>query len=145
MPGFTRSELMALLRRAGFKVTPQRLAICEFILSRDDHPNAETVFAEMQQRYPAISRATIYNTLHVLEEASLIEKLGFDDGTSRYEPDRSFHVNLVCKRCGKILDIKHEQLEKAWLDMVASTGVQPVGQRLDLYHECLDCARKHRA
>ncbi|HME56264.1 MAG TPA: Fur family transcriptional regulator [Candidatus Lokiarchaeia archaeon] len=143
MPAYTQNELIELFRRSGFKVTPQRLAICEYILSRKDHPNAERILVELQKNYPAISRATIYNTLHVLKQLGLIQELSIDDGMSRYDPNTSIHVNLICHICGNVVDIKDEDLEKAWIQMIAKNRVTPEGQRLDLYYTCEDCVLKN--
>nr|MDO8088130.1 Fur family transcriptional regulator [Candidatus Sigynarchaeum springense]MDO8116455.1 Fur family transcriptional regulator [Candidatus Sigynarchaeota archaeon] len=139
MSSFTRNDLIERLRSEGYKVTPQRLAICELILGRKDHPNAESIFVEIRKKYPSMSRATIYNTLHLLKKIGLVQEIGFDNGTTRFDPDTSVHINLVCRSCGKIVDVKDDQVEKAWLAMVAKVGVRPMGQRLDLHHQCDDC------
>lgn len=132
-------EVVNRLRRAGYKVTPQRVAIFEALLSRRDHPSAEVLFDEIRDRFPSISKATIYNTLHLLEKIGAIQELGFDDGTARYDTNVAFHVNLTCRSCGKIVDIEDDHLEQAWNKMVAATGATPTGRRLDLYHVCEAC------
>ncbi|NMC04851.1 MAG: transcriptional repressor [Candidatus Lokiarchaeota archaeon] len=145
LPTLTRESIIQRLRDAGHKVTPQRLTICEFIMNRKDHPNAERVFDEIKKIHPAISRATIYNTLHVMRDVGLVQELGFDDGTTRYEPDIEFHINQVCQACGKISDIKDRDVESAWHHMLASNSIKPKGQRLDVYYECDACkARRHK-
>lgn len=139
MTNITRSDLIERLRNDGYKVTPQRLAICEFILGRKDHPNAENIFVEIRKKYPSMSRATIYNTLHLLKRIGMLQEIGFDNGTTRFDPDTSVHINLVCRSCGNIVDFKDDQLEKAWLAMVVKAGVKSMGQRLDLHYQCDDC------
>ncbi|HME55977.1 MAG TPA: Fur family transcriptional regulator [Candidatus Lokiarchaeia archaeon] len=129
------------LRQSGLKVTPQRLAICKYILSRTDHPNTDDVLVEMQKQYPAISRSTVYNTLHTLKQIGLLQELCLENDVTRYDPDTGIHVNMVCRSCGKIVDIKDAELETAWRKMVAKTSVIPVGQRLDLYYECENCTK----
>jgi Fur family peroxide stress response transcriptional regulator len=135
----TRDDIIKRLRDNGHKVTPQRLIICEFIINRKDHPNAEQILVEIQKQYPTISRATIYNTLHVMNKVGLIQELGFDDGTTRYEPDLAFHINQICRKCGKIVDMKDQNVERAWNEMLASINITPIGQRLDLYYTCDAC------
>lgn len=135
-----KKSLIDKFREYGYKVTPQRLAIFEFINERTDHPSADLVFSELKKDFPTISQATIYNTLHILQEIGEVHELGFKDGKTRYDPDTTVHVNLVCKSCGKILDFTDEQLEEAWSRMVKKTGVRVAGQRLDLYYDCEDCS-----
>lgn len=143
MPEFPQKELIERLRRSGFKVTPQRLAIFEYILSRKDHPSAERVLVEIQKLHPAISRATIYNTLHLLKQIGMIQELGSGESMTRFDPDMSIHINLICQICGKIVDIKDKELEMAWIKMATKAGVKSVGQRLDLYYICEDCGLKN--
>lgn len=59
----------------------------------------------MLEYHPTMSLATVYNTLSLLVELDLIHEVGsIEDGSMRYEPNNSPHINLVCKGCGTILD-----------------------------------------
>lgn len=132
-------ELITIFKEKGYKVTTQRLAICRFILSRKDHPTAELIFQELRKEYPTISLATIYKTLHLLKEIGLVQELGFNEGSIRYDPDLELHINMVCSNCGKINDYKAENVEKFWKKIISETGTEPKGQRLDLYYKCEKC------
>ncbi len=132
-------ELITTFKKKGYKVTTQRLAICKFILSRNDHPTAEVIYQELRKEYPTISLGTIYKTLHLLKEFSLIQELGFNEGSIRYDPDMELHINMVCLKCGKIYDYKAGNVKKLWNTIISDIGIKPKGQRIDLYHECDDC------
>jgi len=54
--------------RAGQKLTPQREAVFQVILEREDHPTASDIFEAARQRLPTISYATVYNSLRYLKE-----------------------------------------------------------------------------
>lgn len=131
--------IIGFFREKGLKVTSQRLAICNFILSRRDHPTAETIFRKLRNEYPTISLGTIYKNLHLLQELGLIQELGFNEGSVRYDPDMEVHVNMVCSKCGKISDYKADKVEKLWNALISDIGIKPKGQRIDLYYECDDC------
>jgi Fur family peroxide stress response transcriptional regulator len=132
-------ELFALFRTNGYKVTTQRLAICEFILSRKDHPTADQIYQELKNQYPTISLGTIYKTLHLLKELGLIQELGFYEGSTRYDPDMDLHINMVCSNCGEIYDYKAEEVKKLWSSILSNLKIKPKGQRIDLYYECDEC------
>jgi Fur family peroxide stress response transcriptional regulator len=132
-------NLISLFRENGYKVTAQRLAICKYILSRKDHPAAEKIFQEMKEEYPTISLGTIYKTLHLLKELGLIQELGFNEGSIRYDPDMELHINMVCSNCGKIYDYKSKNLKNFWQNAIKEIGVNPTGQRIDLYFKCDKC------
>lgn len=133
-------RVMARLREKGFRITPQRLAICEFVLSSREHPTVEQVYHVVRKKHPALSLATVYQTLHLLTEMGLLQELGFS-GVSRYDPTDAPHVNIVCKGCGKITDHESEGV-KSFLSQVASElGRKPIGQRLELYVYCNKCRK----
>ncbi|NHJ19572.1 MAG: transcriptional repressor [Candidatus Lokiarchaeota archaeon] len=131
--------LIEFLREKGLKVTSQRLAIFNFILSRKDHPTAEQIYQKIRGEYPTISLGTVYKNLHLLKEIGLIQELGFDEGSVRYDPDMDLHVNMVCTNCGKITDYKTDKVEKLWNALISDIGIKPKGHRIDLYYECDDC------
>ena len=135
-------ELFVLFRKNGYKVTTQRLAIYKFILKREDHPNAEQIYQAIHNDYPTISLGTIYKTLHLLKEIGLIQELGFNEGSIRYDPDMDIHINMVCTKCGKIHDYKPEDIETRWHNLIAKLDIKPIGQRIDIYYECADCKMK---
>ena len=132
-------QLIAKLREKGFRVTPQRIAICEFILSSKDHPTADQVYQEVKKKYPTLSLATVYHTLRLLTEIGMLQELGFTDETSRYDPDISPHINIICRNCGKIQDYQAENVKKLWSQIIEDLGSKPIEQRLDVYRYCDQC------
>jgi Fe2+ or Zn2+ uptake regulation protein len=47
-------------------------------------------------------------------------------------------INLVCSKCGKILDYKAENVNEFWEIMISDLGIKPKGQRFDIDYECED-------
>jgi Fur family peroxide stress response transcriptional regulator len=136
-----KEQLIAKLRKSGFKVTPQRLVICEVILSSKEHPTAEQVYEKVKETYPAISMATVYQTLHLLSQIGLVQEIRFSDRVFRFDPDISPHINIICKKCKKIEDYKAESIEKLWAQIIKELGLKPIGQRIDIYTYCDKCTR----
>lgn len=131
-----------MFRNKGFKVTVKRLAICKYIISREDHPSADQIYQALKIDNPTISLGTIYKTLHLLIDLGLIQELGFNEGSIRYDPDMDIHVNIVCTKCGKIHDYKPEDIEIKWYNIIAKLDFKPLDQRIDIYYECADCKKK---
>ncbi len=134
-------QLIAKLRKSGFKVTPQRLVICEVILSSKEHPTADQVYEKVKKPYPAISLATVYQTLHLLSQIGLVQEMGFSNCVSRFDPDTSPHINIICQKCGKVEDYKAESIDKLWAQIIKELRFKPIGQRIDIYTYCNKCTR----
>ena len=132
-------ELIKILRKNEYKVTTQRLAICEFILSRKDHPTADQIYQGLRNEYPTISLGTVYKTLHLLKKLGLVQQLGFSEGSIRYDPDMELHINMVCSKCGKVYDYKAEKVKELWDIIISDLKVKPKGERIDIYYDCEDC------
>ncbi|CDM65958.1 Fur family transcriptional regulator [Pyrinomonas methylaliphatogenes] len=113
------------LRAAGLKVTPQRYAVLDYLWSNRTHPTAEEIEAAVNQRFPCASRATVYNTLHALHEAGLVQELYGQGGVTRYDIKVEPHHHFICRRCGLIEDVKVERLSvKARLPLQSGHRVE---------------------
>lgn len=75
-----------MLREKGLKVTNQRMLVLELMAERPgQHLTAEEIYDLARQECPEIGLATIYRTVQVLVDLSVIDKVSFDDGFARYE------------------------------------------------------------
>jgi Fur family peroxide stress response transcriptional regulator len=135
----SKERIMEEFRRKGFRATPQRIVIAQIVLYSEDHPTAEQVYQAVKKKYPTLSPATVYQTLHLLTEIGLLQELGFSDRGSRYDPNTSPHINIICKNCGKIQDYQAENIKKLWSEIISDLGFKPIGQRLDAYRYCDKC------
>ena len=122
----SKERIMEEFRRKGFRATPQRIAIAQIVLNSKDHPTAEQIYQEVKKKYPTLSPATVYQTLHLLTEIGLLQELGFSDRVSRYDPDTSPHINIICRNCGKIQDYQAESIKKLWNQIIKELGFKPI-------------------
>jgi Fur family peroxide stress response transcriptional regulator len=98
-------HLLARLRAAGLKMTPQRIAIVRQIAADESHPSAQELFERLKASSPTMSFATVYNTLAALCEAGLGVSLSLVPGSARFDPNMRPHDHVVCDRCGAIRDV----------------------------------------
>lgn len=87
------------------RVTLQRVAVLEVLSASARHPTAEEVGAAVNRLMPTASRASIYNVLHSLREAGLVEELVFDDAVARYDANLAPHHHFVCTSCRAVEDV----------------------------------------
>ena len=86
------------------KHSRQRDAVYNNLCLRKDHPTAEDIYFSLKPVLPALSLATVYRNLAMLEENGRIIRIG-SGGTARYDADLSEHQHLLCEKCGKVFDI----------------------------------------
>jgi len=96
---------VALLRRAGLRVTAPRLAVLASVREQG-HANVEEVVRAARLRLGAVSTQAVYDVLRVFEEAGLVRRIEPAGSPARYEGrvgDNHHHV--VCRRCGAVTDV----------------------------------------
>jgi len=92
-------------RKAGLKLTPQRLAVYKELISRTDHPGAEELYESLKEKIEGISLTTIYRTLASLEKAGLVIRVPTLKDKVRYDARTEPHSHFVCLECGRVYDI----------------------------------------
>ena len=133
------NPLILGLRHSGAKLTPQRLAICDWLSGSEDHPTAQYVYDALRETVPTLSLATVYNTITLLEDLELIHPIATgEDGSVRYEPSSEPHVNLVCRRCNRIVDMKDVPLDSVE-NAVKSHGFASNDIHVVVHGLCAEC------
>ncbi|MHC4520445.1 MAG: Fur family transcriptional regulator [Planctomycetota bacterium] len=86
------------------KLTHQRAEVFRKLAGSEDHPDAETIYQNVSQRVPAISRDTVYRTLATLEEQGLARRAEILSSRGRYDANMDRHHHFVCTRCERVCD-----------------------------------------
>ena len=107
---------------AAIKYSRQREAIKSFLMTRKDHPTAETVYMNVRQTYPNISLGTVYRNLTLLSDMGEIQKLHLEDGVDHFDADIHPHNHFLCTECGTVLDIDYQLKEDLAVDQDANSG-----------------------
>ena len=104
--------------------------ILEIVSSSHSHMTAEEIFYVLRRTYPSVVLASVYN--------NLIRKVSVEGMPDRYDRIQR-HDHLVCKSCGKLLDIDLGDLT-AQLEQKA--GISILSYDLKLTYLCEDCRKK---
>jgi len=124
------------------KLTPQRDAVLQVILAREDHPTANEIFEAARQRLPTISYATVYNSLRYLKEAGLVHEIKFGDSASRYDRETDRHDHAICNSCGKLVDFDLPQTAELMQAAARKSRFKPESVHLTLRGLCVDCRER---
>lgn len=94
-------EVEKMLVAHGVKPTAQRVVIAEYVLNAHSHPTADDVLQAVAEKLPVLSRATVYNTLHALVEAGVLQEVVTDAGCVRYDANTMEHHHFVDVKSGQ--------------------------------------------
>ena len=105
------SDLGERLRQHGIQPSAQRMAVAEYVLSTEEHPSADQVWARVRADFPMISRATVYNTLNLFVAKGLLRQLILAEGKVVFDPHLAPHHHFIDDATGSIHDVPWEAVE----------------------------------
>ena len=128
------SKIEELCIKKGLRMTEQRRVIARVLSDADDHPDVEQVHRRAAEVDPRISIATVYRTVRLFEEASILERHDFGDGRARYEEvPESHHDHLIDVESGRVIEFRNEQVERLQREIAEKLGFKLVDHRLELF------------
>ncbi len=128
------------LRNNGHKITPQRLAIANILVTSDDHPSVENIHARIKKDFPTMSLATVYRNIVLIKSLGEVLELGFPDGSNRYDGNKPYpHPHIICIKCKKIVDPKLDSLDEMKKEVALETKFKILNHRLDFFGICSNC------
>ena len=119
-------------------MTKYEKAIYEIIATSHAHLSATQIFEKLQNRYPNVVLATVYNNLNKLWTAGLIRKVSMEGMPDRYDRMKK-HDHLVCRHCGKLSDITLEDLTSS---LKKQLGDDVISYDLKVFYVCPACREK---
>ena len=123
--------------------TLQKRIVSDVFFSMNNHPSAGMVYEAVQEKYPSISRATVYRLLAEAAEEGTIQRLKLTDANDRYDFTISNHYHVVCRECGAVADVKANVDDNA----IANCAVGCEGFEIEKCHVefvgvCEKCRKK---
>ena len=121
--------------------TKQRTAVADFLSEVDDFRSAQQIHDDLRKRGESIGLTTVYRALQSLATAGEVDSIASDDGETVYRKCSSMHHHhLVCRQCGKTVEITGPTVEQ-WADGIASThGFTEVSHTMELFGLCAQCS-----
>lgn len=121
------------------KHSKQRDMIKAFLMTRKDHPTADTVYMNVRQQNPNISLGTVYRNLTLLADIGEIQRLRLGDGVDHFDADISPHYHFICSKCSSVIDLELEELTGITESAAARFKGHIDGHMTYFYGTCVDC------
>lgn len=120
--------------------TRQRAAVEALLADVDDFASAQELHARLRTQGASVGLATVYRTLQAMAADGAVDVLRTDDGEAVYRAcSRGHHHHLVCRACGRTVEVEGPAVER-WADRVAAEhGYADVTHTLEVFGTCAGC------
>ena len=123
------------------RATKQREAVSSFLADGTTFVSAQQIYSGLRAAGSSIGLATVYRALQGLAADGAVDVLRSDDGEVVYRRCRSgeHHHHLVCRECGRTVEVEGPAVER-WADaMAAEHGFRDVSHTLEVFGTCSAC------
>lgn len=128
------------MSREPVRTTRQRRAVAAVLAEDEGFNSAQEVHEILQDRGETVGLSTVYRNLQAMSDAGEVDVLRGDDGELRYRQcSAGHHHHLVCRRCGRAVEVEGPTVER-WADRVAAEhGFSDVAHTLEIFGTCSQC------
>ncbi len=135
----TNDSVLNHLRKGGYRLTPQRLAILQILNDTPRHLSAAEIYQAASLRLPGVNEATVYRTLDFLVGHGLALAAHIGNGRLVYESAAHDHHHLICRKCSHSAEINHEELASLFEHLEQTTGFRIDSSHVTFFGLCPDC------
>ncbi|WSX90876.1 transcriptional repressor [Streptomyces sp. NBC_00890] len=122
--------------------TRQRAAVAAALDEVDEFRSAQELHDVLKHRGDSVGLTTVYRTLQSLADAGEVDVLRTTEGESVYRrcSTGEHHHHLVCRMCGKAVEVEGPVVEQ-WAETIAAQhGFVNVAHTVEVFGTCADCA-----
>jgi Fur family transcriptional regulator, ferric uptake regulator len=135
------SEYIPRLRKLGFRVTSQRVAILHVLHHSGRHLSPSEVFVQAKKKLPGLAEPTVYRTLEFLAENGFAQAAYTRNGHSSYQIAGADHHHILCRICGSETEVDHHLLDRLYHNLESTSGYMRINSHVTFFGICPDCQK----
>ena len=132
-------QIAAIFKEKKLKLTPQRLAVYNYLMNTTSHPSADAIYTDIHVQYPTMSLATVYKALKTLVDVGLVQEINVGEGNFRYDGNSCLHPHVQCLKCGKVDDFHGFNLDNLNSLAQENTDYKIISNKVYFYGYCKNC------
>ena len=119
-------------------MTLQRSIILRVIREAGEHLTADEIYQRAKELLPTMAVGTVYRNLKLMSAEGDIVRIPSAKGPDRYDKNVFPHDHMLCRACGRYVDISVPSLKKV---IERESGAKVESYVLTVEGLCPDCAQ----
>jgi Fur family ferric uptake transcriptional regulator len=110
----------------------------------DGFRSAQQLYVSLRDEGAQVGLTTVYRTLQLLADAGEVDQMRLPDGEQVYRRcgRGSHHHHLVCRLCGRAVEVELPSVERWARNQAAAHGFVDVDHTIEIVGTCADCAAR---
>lgn len=122
------------------RTTRQRVAVSTLLAEAGGFRSAQDLHDALRARGVSVGMATVYRNLGLMAELGEVDTLVREDGETLYRRCSDVHHHhLICRQCGRAVEIDGPALEQWAIAVATEHGFSDVTHQLELFGRCATC------
>ena len=123
------------LKAEGLKYTPERAQVLDTVMGFEGLFEADRVLDTVRKSGFRVSKATVYRTIKLLQEAGIIQRALFDEEQTHYQViyGKSPKDMIVRVDTGQTIPVNLPEIERLRDAICRAHGLEPKGHRLTIF------------
>ena len=134
-------EFAPQLRALGYRMTPQRHAILHVLRHAGEHLSPSDVYEQARVELRSLTETTVYRTLEFLARNGFVQPALMGNGHLVYEIARHEHHHLVCRICGRAMEVDHVLLRGMYSRLETTSGYRLSTGHMTFFGLCPACQK----
>ncbi|GAA5179405.1 Fur family transcriptional regulator [Rugosimonospora acidiphila] len=123
--------------------TRQRAQVLALLAATDGFRSAQQLHANLRDEGAQVGLTTVYRTLQLLADAGEVDQMRLPDGEQLYRRcGRGHHHHLVCRLCGRAVEVEIPSVERWTRNQAAAHGFVDADHTIEIVGTCADCATR---
>jgi Fur family ferric uptake transcriptional regulator len=141
-PGMPAGTSPAVRKGSEQRVTRQRRAVSAALDELDDFVSTQELHRVLHDRGESVSLATTYRILQSMADDGLVDVLRNGDNEAVYRrcAVEHHHHHLLCRTCGRAVEIEAPAVEQWAARMAADHGFTNPSHTVEIYGFCPECS-----
>ena len=141
-----KENFKALLLEIGADRLEDRLNIIEVFLDTEEHVSIEQLCELLRKRGYKYDQEFVQKCMDDMVRLGFAQKKNFEGKPLLYEHRHlgKHHDQLICTKCGKIIEFKDDNLELLQKRIAQRYGFRMLQHRMEIYGLCHSCLSKRK-